>query len=125
MQNTLLSSSTSLGEETHVQDSSGRRRRPSSVGRRCCGADLQHHHDHCATPTAPATGLSLDTPIEQIAAVPAGKAVLDKDIPGLTTHPAYDQFKGMSLKEVQPMSQGAITDDMLAKTGADLAALPK
>ena len=77
------------------------------------------------TTTAPATGLSLDTPIEQIVAVPAGKAVLDKDIPGLTTHPAYDQFKGMSLKEVQPMSQGAITDPMLAKTGTDLAALPK
>jgi hypothetical protein len=51
--------------------------------------------------------------------------VLDKDIPGLTTHPAYDQFKGMSLKEVQPMSQGALTDDMLKKTGEDLATLPK
>jgi len=77
------------------------------------------------TTTTAATGLSLDTPIEQIAAVPAGKAVLDKDIPGLLSHPAYDQFKGMSLKEVQPMSQGAITDDMLTKTGADLTALPK
>jgi len=77
------------------------------------------------TTAAPATGLSLDTPIQDIAAVPAGKAVLDKDIPGLLTHPAYDQFKSMSLKEVQPMSQGAITDDMMTKTGADLAALPK
>jgi hypothetical protein len=77
------------------------------------------------TTTTVSTALSLDTPIEQVAAVPAGKAVLDKDIPGLLTHPAYDQFKGMSLKEVQPMSQGAITDDMLAKTGADLAAVSK
>jgi hypothetical protein len=77
------------------------------------------------TTTAPATGMSLDTPIEQIVANPAGKAVLDKDLPGLTTHPAYDQFKSMSLKEVEPMSQGAITDAMLAKTGTDLAALPK
>jgi hypothetical protein len=78
-----------------------------------------------AAPAAPSGGLTLDTPIEDIVAVPAGKAVLDKDIPGLTTHPAYEQFKSMSLKEVQPMSQGALTDDMLAKTGADLAALPK
>jgi hypothetical protein len=78
------------------------------------------------TTTTTASGaLTLDTPIEQIVANPAGKAVLDKDLPGLTTHPAYDQFKTMSLKEVEPMSQGAITDDMLAKTGADLAALPK
>jgi hypothetical protein len=75
--------------------------------------------------TAAGGALSLDTPIETIAANPAGKTVLDKDLPGLTTHPAYDQFKGMSLKEVAPMSQGAITDAMLAKVGADLAALPK
>jgi hypothetical protein len=75
------------------------------------------------TTTTTAAGMSLDTPIEQIAANPAGKAVLDKDMPGLTTHPAYEQFKSMSLKQVQPMSQGAITDDALAKTGADLAAL--
>jgi len=78
-----------------------------------------------APAAAPAGALTLDTPIEDIAAVPAGKAILDKDMPGLTTHPAYDQFKGMSLKEVQPMSQGAITDDMMTKTGADLAAMKK
>ena len=77
------------------------------------------------TTAATTTGFTLDTPIEQIVANPAGKAVLDKDLPGLTTHPAYDQFKTMSLKEVEPMSQGALTDDMLAKTGTDLAALPK
>ncbi len=78
-----------------------------------------------STTTTTTTGFTLDTPIEQIVANPAGKAVLDKDLPGLTTHPAYDQFKGMSLKEVEPMSQGALTDDMIAKAGADLAALPK
>ena len=74
---------------------------------------------------APAGAMTLDTPIEEIVANPAGKAVLDKDMPGLTTHPAYDQFKSMSLKEVQPMSQGAITDDMMTKAGADLATLKK
>jgi hypothetical protein len=78
-----------------------------------------------AAPAAAAGALTLDTPIQDIAAHPAGKAILDKDLPGLTTHPAYDQFKSMSLKEVAPMSQGAITDAMLAKTGADLATLSK
>jgi hypothetical protein len=76
-------------------------------------------------PAAAAGALTLDTPIETIVANPAGKAILDKDLPGLTTHPAYDQFKGMSLKEVAPMSQGAVTDEMLTKVGADLAAMPK
>jgi hypothetical protein len=66
---------------------------------------------------------TLDTPIETIAADPAGKAVLDADFPGMTTHPAYEQFKGMSLAAVQPMSQGAISDAAMAKAKADLAAL--
>ena len=65
---------------------------------------------------APVAGaLTTDTPIETIVADPAGKAVLDKDAPGLTTHPMYEQFKSMSLKELAPMSQGKIDDAALAK----------
>jgi hypothetical protein len=67
--------------------------------------------------------LSIDTPIEQLAANPVSKAVLDANFPGMTTHPAYDQFKGMSLKAVQPFSNGVITDEAIAKTTADLAAI--
>ena len=78
-----------------------------------------------ATPDAAATAakFTLDTPIEAIAADPAGKAVLDADFPGMLTHPAYDEFKGMSLAAVQPMSQGAITEEALAKAKVDLAAV--
>ena len=66
-----------------------------------------------------------NTPIETLVANPAAKAVLDKDIPGLTTHEAYDQFKSMTLSQVAPMSQGALTDDMLKTVQADLDKLPK
>lgn len=77
-----------------------------------------------ATADAAAAGkFTLDTPIETIAADPAGKAVLDADFPGMLTHPAYEQFKGMSLNAVQPMSQGAITDAQMAKAKTDLAAV--
>lgn len=79
-----------------------------------------------ATPDAaatPAAKLTVDTPVETIAADPAGKAVLEKDIPGITSHPMYDSFKSMSLKALQPMSSGALTDEMLNKVAADLAAL--
>lgn len=69
----------------------------------------------------PPKPLSSDTPIETIVANPAGKAVLDKDLPGLTSHPMYDQFKSMSLKDLQPMSQGKITDDSIKTVDADLA----
>lgn len=82
-----------------------------------------------ATPSTPATGatttgkFSLETPIETIAADPAAKAVLEGAIPGITSHPAYDQFKAMNLKQLQPLSQGAITDETLAKIATGLAAI--
>lgn len=66
---------------------------------------------------------NLDTPIETIVADPAGKAVIDADIPPLTTHPAYDQFKTMSLRALQPLSNGALTDEQLKKVETDLAAI--
>lgn len=69
----------------------------------------------------PPKPLTTETPIETIAANPDGKAVLDKDLPGLTSHPMYDQFKSMSLKDVQPMSGGKITDEALKKVDEDLA----
>ena len=71
----------------------------------------------------PPKPLTIDTPIEEIVAVPAGKAVLDKDLPGLTSHAMYEQFKSMTLKDLQPMSQGQITDESLKKVSADLATL--
>lgn len=75
---------------------------------------------------AAASTLSAEnTPIADIAATPEGKAALDKNLPGLTSHEAYEQFKGMSLKQVQPMSGGAITDDQLKALQADLDKVKK
>jgi hypothetical protein len=65
------------------------------------------------------------TPIADLADKPETKAILDKDLPGLTAHPAFDQFKGMSLKALQPMSGGNLTDEQLAVVQADLDALAK
>lgn len=79
-------------------------------------------------PAAPASvpapaHYDLDTPIEVLAADPAAKAVLDKYMPHLLTHPSYEQFKQMSLRQLQPYSEGKITDAMLADTEKDLKAL--
>jgi hypothetical protein len=77
--------------------------------------------------TAPApvavAKFTVDTPLETIVADPAGKAALDANMPGLTTHQMYEAFKGMSLKQLQPMSNGKITDAALVKVGAALAAV--
>jgi hypothetical protein len=75
------------------------------------------------SPVEATTKLSIDSPIEAIVADAAGKAAIDASFPGMTSHPAYNQFKGMSLKQVQPMSQGAITDEAIAKVSAALSAI--
>lgn len=67
--------------------------------------------------------LTIDTPIEVVAATPKAKAVLDADIPGLTEHPLFDKFKTDSLRALAPKFGGAISDKDLAKVQADLAAL--
>ena len=75
---------------------------------------------------AAAAALSVEsTPIETIAANPDAKAVLDKDLPGLTTHEAYDQFKSMTLSQVAPMGEGKITPEALKAVQADLDKLGK
>lgn len=83
-----------------------------------------------AAPAAPvaakpgaAAKLTVDSPIEALIADPAAKAVVEGVIPGLSSHPSYDQFKAMSLTQVQPYSGGAITDEIIAKVVAGLAAL--
>jgi hypothetical protein len=79
-----------------------------------------------AAPALAADPVSVDkTPISDLAAKPETKAILDKDVPGLTAHPAFDQFKGMTLKDLQPMSQGQLTDAQIAAVQADLDKLPK
>ena len=74
-------------------------------------------------PAVTAAVLSLDTPIAEIAAAPAGKAVLDTQLPGLLAHPAYETFKAFSLKALQPYSNGLITDERLAAVEAGLKAI--
>lgn len=70
-----------------------------------------------------AAAFTIDTPIVELMANERAKAVVDKHIPGIEAHPAYDQIKGFSLPMVQPFSEGAITDEMLAAISASLAEL--
>lgn len=74
-------------------------------------------------PAAPAAAFSVDTPIETLMADERAKAVVNKHLPGIDQHPAYDQFKAMSLKALAPFSQGMISDELLGKINTDLAAI--
>ena len=73
------------------------------------------------TTVAPAAHLSLDTPVQLIAADARGKAVLDADLPQLTAHPMYDSFKALTLRQLQGYAPDQLSDAVLAKVGADLA----
>jgi hypothetical protein len=76
-----------------------------------------------ATVPAPAAGakFNLDTPLQDIVADEKGKAVIEKHFPGMIALPEYEMFKAISLTQLQPYSNGKITDEMLAATAADLA----
>lgn len=76
-----------------------------------------------AAPTLVMARLDIDTPVFQLCADPRAKAVLDSDLPGLTTRPEFAFFKNMSLKTLKKMSRGQMTDADLAKVGAELARL--
>lgn len=76
-----------------------------------------------APATAPAAAFSIDTPIEALMADERAKAVVVKHLPGIDQHPAYADFKALSLKTLAPFSQGLITDELLGKIEAELAAI--
>lgn len=80
-----------------------------------------------ATPApaaTPAAALTLDSPIEALMADPGAKAVVLATLPDLDTTPGYDQFKVVSLRRLQPYSEGKITEENLAAIEAGLKALP-
>jgi hypothetical protein len=67
---------------------------------------------------------TLDTPIKDLIADPAAKAVLDKDLPGMSSDENLPKFEDKSLRELQPMTGGQLTDAMLKQVATDLAATP-
>jgi hypothetical protein len=64
-----------------------------------------------AAPAASGTLSVETTPISEIIKNPQAKAALEKALPEIPQY--YDQIGSMTLKQVEPMSQGAITDDTL------------
>jgi len=86
------------------------------------GAALAQSSDAPAAATINAH-YTLDTPIKDLIADPQAKAVLDKDLPGLSTDENLAKFEDKSLRQLQPMTGGQLTDDLIKKTGVDLAAI--
>jgi hypothetical protein len=75
------------------------------------------------TLVGPPPRFTLDTPVERIAADPAGGAVLRRDLPGLMSSTSYIMIEDMSLSQIASISSGRITREKLNVLEADLAAL--
>jgi len=76
---------------------------------------------------APATAAidahyTLDTPIRDLIADPQAKAVLDKDLPGMSSDENLPKFADKSLRQLQPMTGGQLTDALMKQVATDLAA---
>lgn len=67
---------------------------------------------------------TIESSIEALLGDPATKAVVEKHLPGIDRHPAYSQFKSMTLRQVAPYSQGHITPEKITAIDTDLKALP-
>jgi hypothetical protein len=72
-----------------------------------------------AAPAAPAKGkLSVETtPINDLIKNPGAKAAIEKALPEIAQY--YDQIGTMTLKDVAPMSQGALDDAKLKALQAE------
>ena len=75
--------------------------------------------DHAEAPAK----LTVESPIEALMANEATKAVVVKHLGPLDQHPFYGQFKGMTLAQVQPLSNGQITPETIEKIKTELDAL--
>lgn len=73
-----------------------------------------------AAPRARPAVFTLDTPVDRIVADPKGKAVLDRDVPGLMASKDYPLFDDMSLSQIALFSGGRLTKTKLALVKSDL-----
>lgn len=54
---------------------------------------------------------------------PATKAVLEKHLPALVGNPQIEMARSLTLKQVQGFAADLLSDDVLARIDADLAAI--
>ena len=67
--------------------------------------------------------LSTRTPLRELFQNEEAKAVLEEQVPGLTTNPELEQAMNMSLREIAPYAPDTFTDEVLQAIDEDLAKL--
>jgi para-nitrobenzyl esterase len=90
-----------------------------------CAAGAQAQTAAPATTAAKAAHYSTaSTQIGTLLDDPAAKALIEKNIPGMTTNDQIDMARSMTLKDIQQYSPDTITDKVLANLDAEFAKIP-
>lgn len=76
-----------------------------------------------AASTAATTYSVEDTDIGTLLDDPAARAILDKQIPGMTTNPQIEMARSFTLRQIQQFAADQVTDEVLAKIDADFKVL--
>jgi hypothetical protein len=66
---------------------------------------------------------SIETDVGTLLDNEQTKAILERHLPGLSTHPSIGTARGMPLVTVAQFSGGLITSELLAKVAEELAKL--
>ncbi len=66
---------------------------------------------------------SIDSTLGELLADEEAKTILEKHIPGSTSHPQIGQVMNMTLKQAASHSQGQVTDETLKAIAEDLSKL--
>lgn len=90
---------------------------PAALAQTAPAQDHSAHAAHAARPT-------IASPIKDLLNNPETAAVMEKHLPGVAQHPMRPQFEDMTLAQVMPISQGAITQATIDAIDTDLKALP-
>ncbi|HJV86260.1 MAG TPA: hypothetical protein VJ698_12375 [Noviherbaspirillum sp.] len=69
------------------------------------------------------SSLSINSTLGDLLDNDASKSVLEKHLPGISTHPQIAMGRGFPLKVVAGFSGGLITDEALEKVDSDLKTL--
>lgn len=96
---------------------------PAALGKcKSCGEVLPRPLTPSSMPPGPPgpSGYNLDSKVGDMLDNPATRELLDKHIPGMTTHPQLTMARAMSVKMAADFSGGLCTVEMLAALSAEL-----
>jgi len=67
--------------------------------------------------------LTVESKLSELLADSRSKEVVEKHLPGISTHPMLGMIQGMTLNQIMPLSGGQITPEAVQAIAADLEKL--